>query len=110
VSASVVDLKPQLQTSASESPDPDPTPLNPVKFPLLQLQINASCIDESIVPTLLHISGLELLELHDPTRAVLTRLPEWLGKLSNSLRNLHLLVSIYAPEPRLSSTFIASPA
>ncbi|KAF8890708.1 hypothetical protein BD779DRAFT_1610777 [Infundibulicybe gibba] len=37
------------------------------------------------------MTGLDSLTIHDPSRAVLWLLPEWLGRLSDSLTRLHLL-------------------
>lgn len=44
-------------------------------------------------PVLSQIVGLESLTVVDPNRAILDLLPNWLSRLSGTLRELHLLVS-----------------
>ena len=59
---------------------------------LRELIVNRSCMDEPTASVLRTIEGLERLTLQHPTRAVLNLLPEWLGRLSTSLNELHLKV------------------
>lgn len=59
---------------------------------LTNLTVNASCSDEARAPTLVQITGLHSLTLLNPGRAILQLLPEWLERLSSTLRELHLKV------------------
>lgn len=57
---------------------------------LQELAVNASCTDEINAPILAQISGLSILSIYSPTRAILDLLPDWLRRLSDSLTELHL--------------------
>ncbi|KAF8626651.1 hypothetical protein AX15_004743 [Amanita polypyramis BW_CC] len=57
---------------------------------LEDLAVNSFCADAPRAPLITQIQGLTRLELHDPTRAVLELLPDWLSQLSEKLRELHL--------------------
>lgn len=59
---------------------------------LQELAVNASCTDEINAPILAQISGLSILSIYSPTRAILDLLPDWLRRLSDSLTELHLKV------------------
>lgn len=60
---------------------------------LQRLSVNATCMGGDRDALLSQITGLESLTLHDPTRATLQLLPDWLRRLSTTLKNLHLEVS-----------------
>lgn len=65
-----------------------------MKLPQLrELTVNSSCTDEVRAPILVQINELQKLTLRDPSRAILQILPDWLGRLSKSLTELHLRVS-----------------
>ncbi|KAF8637140.1 hypothetical protein AX17_003044 [Amanita inopinata Kibby_2008] len=57
---------------------------------LTDLTVNSSCIDAPRAPLIVQIHGLDRLEMRDPTRAILDALPEWLDRLSGTLKGLHL--------------------
>lgn len=61
---------------------------------LTDLQVNASCLDERKAPIMTTFERLTRLTLYDPTRAILNLLPDWLERLSISLKELHLRVGI----------------
>jgi hypothetical protein len=67
-------------------------PLLQSTHPLTNLTVNASCSNEARAPTLVQITGLHSLTLLNPGRAILQLLPEWLERLSSTLRELHLKV------------------
>lgn len=56
------------------------------------LRVNAACADGISAPVLSGIVRLRSLTLIDPNRAILDLLPDWLSRLSGTLRKLHLLV------------------
>lgn len=59
------------------------------------LKVNAACIVGTSVSVLSEIVGLESLAVIDPGRKILDLLPGWLSRLSGTLRELHLLVSVF---------------
>jgi hypothetical protein len=61
---------------------------------LLNLTVNAASSDTLSAPILSQIVGLGSLTLVDPNRAILDLLPDWLSRLSGTLQELHLLVSV----------------
>lgn len=62
---------------------------------LRSLKVNTACTDRISAPVLSEIVGLGHLTLIDPNRAILELLPGWLSRLSGTLRELHLLVSLF---------------
>ncbi|KAK0189778.1 hypothetical protein F5146DRAFT_1139243 [Armillaria mellea] len=52
------------------------------------LVVNSSCMDVHRAPKLVQITGINILVLQDPTRAILDSLPSWLVNLT--LTELHL--------------------
>lgn len=61
---------------------------------LRNLAINGSSTDDVRAPMVTRIDNIDNLTIEDPTRAILQLLPDWLGRLSASLRGLYLLVGI----------------
>ena len=61
---------------------------------LRTLEVNAACTGRASAPVLSEIVGLGSLTLIDPGREILNLLPDWLSRLSDTLRELHLLVSL----------------
>jgi hypothetical protein len=61
---------------------------------LRTLKVNATCTTGISAPVLSKIVGLQSLAVIDPNRAILDLLPDWLSRLSGTLRELHLLVSV----------------
>lgn len=62
---------------------------------LRELVLNSSCTsDEEKVSLLTGVTGLSKLALHGPGRVVLEHLPGWLSRNADTLRELHLLVSV----------------
>jgi len=59
------------------------------------LKVNTACTDRLSTPVLSKIVGLRSLTVIDPNRAILDSLPDWLSQLSGTLRELHLLVSLF---------------
>ncbi|KAK0236789.1 hypothetical protein EDD85DRAFT_587324 [Armillaria nabsnona] len=55
---------------------------------LSRLAVNSSCMDVPRAPKLVQITGISILVLQDPTRAILDALPSWLANLT--LTELHL--------------------
>ncbi|KAK0463037.1 uncharacterized protein EV420DRAFT_1761372 [Desarmillaria tabescens] len=55
---------------------------------LSHLAVNSSCMDAPRTPMLVQITGINVLVLQDPTRAILDALPSWLADLT--LTELHL--------------------
>lgn len=66
---------------------------------LRTLKVNSASTDVISAPVLSQIVGLESLTVIDPNRAVLDLLPDWLSRLSGTLRELHLLVSASFTRP-----------
>ena len=66
---------------------------------LQTLKVNAACTDGASAPVLSEIVGLGSLTLINPSRAILDLLPNWLSRLSDTLRELHLLVSMSVHRP-----------
>ena len=60
---------------------------------LTEIAVNASCTDDAKAPALAEICGLKKLTLHNPSRAILQLLPDWLRRLSGTLQELHLKVN-----------------
>lgn len=60
---------------------------------LRTLKVNSACADALSAAALSRVVGLKSLTLVDPNRAILDLLPDWLSRLSNTLHQLHLLVS-----------------
>ena len=58
------------------------------------LKVNAACTVGTSVSVLSEFTGLESLTVIDPGRKILDLLPGWLSRLSGTLRELHLLVSV----------------
>ena len=58
------------------------------------LKVSAACTDKVSSAVLTEIVGLGSLAVIDPNRAILNLLPDWLSRLSGSLYELHLLVSL----------------
>lgn len=58
------------------------------------LKVNAACTDGASARVLSGVVGLRSLTVIDPNRAILDLLPNWLSRLSDTLRGLYLLVSI----------------
>ena len=58
------------------------------------LKVNTACTDGVSAPVLSEIVGLGSLTVIDPNRAILDLLPDWLSRLSGTLCELHLLVSL----------------
>lgn len=61
---------------------------------LRTLKVGAACTAGISAPVLSKIIGLRSLALVDPNRAILDLLPDWLSRLSGTLRKLYLLVSV----------------
>lgn len=61
---------------------------------LTQITMNASCTQDAKAPTLIALGRLKKLTLHNPGRAILQLLPDWLQRLSGTLQELHLKVSL----------------
>lgn len=61
---------------------------------LRTLRVGAACTAGVSAPVLSKITGLRSLAVVDPNRAILDLLPDWLSRLSGTLRKLHLLVSV----------------
>jgi len=61
---------------------------------LRTLEVNAACTGSTSAPVLSEIVGLKSLTLIDPNREILNLLPDWLSRLSGTLCELHLLVSL----------------
>ncbi|OCH86234.1 hypothetical protein OBBRIDRAFT_855495 [Obba rivulosa] len=57
---------------------------------LQDLTVGPACTNALCTPALVQIENLERLAIQSPTRAILQRLPEWLGRLSSTLRVFHL--------------------
>ncbi|KAK0478760.1 hypothetical protein IW261DRAFT_185830 [Armillaria novae-zelandiae] len=55
---------------------------------LSRIAVNSSCMDMLRAPKLVQITGINILVLQDPTRAILDALPSWLANLT--LTELHL--------------------
>ena len=62
---------------------------------LRTLEVNAACTGSASAPVLSKIVGLGSLTLIDPNREILNFLPDWLSRLSGTLCELHLLVSLF---------------
>ncbi|KAF9649725.1 hypothetical protein BDM02DRAFT_3094307 [Thelephora ganbajun] len=58
---------------------------------LRTLRVDAICTDAISAPVLSEITGLGSLTVIDPNRALLDLLPDWLSRLSDTLRELRLL-------------------
>jgi len=61
---------------------------------LRTLEVNAACTGSASALVLSEIVGLGTLTLIDPNRDILNLLPGWLSRLSGTLCELHLLVSL----------------
>lgn len=72
---------------------------------LADLRVNSSCMDDVRAPILAELARLARLTLCDPTRAILQLLLDWLERLSSSLRDLHLKVSISTMLWRIRTSF-----
>ena len=62
---------------------------------LRTLKVNTACTDRISALALSEIVGLRSLTVIDPNRAILDLLPGWLSRLSSTLCELHLLVSLF---------------
>lgn len=69
------------------------------------LVVNSSCMDVPRAPKLVQITGINILVLQDPTRAILDSLPSWLVNLT--LTELHL--KVYIIFSRLHSARLIDP-
>ena len=58
------------------------------------LKVNLACTDAISASVLSQIVGLQSLTIVDPNRAILDLIPDWLSRLSGTLHELHLLVSV----------------
>lgn len=58
------------------------------------LKVNTACTDRASALVLSEVVGLGSLTVIDPNRAILDLLPDWLFRLSSTLCELHLLVSL----------------
>lgn len=58
------------------------------------LTVGRACCDEDVSPLLTQLSGLNALTIHDPTRAILQLLPDWLIRLQGTLSRLALQVCL----------------
>ena len=56
---------------------------------LSRLAVNRCCTEEPNAHVLVKIGGLRELELSEPDQIILDLLPEWLGRMSESLVALH---------------------
>ncbi|KAF8182927.1 hypothetical protein BJ912DRAFT_977178, partial [Pholiota molesta] len=81
-------------------------PLLQSTHPLTNLTVNASCSNEARAPTLVQITGLHSLTLLNPGRAILQLLPEWLERLSSTLRELHLKDNCGSVTPGVLKSFV----
>ncbi|KAH9886922.1 hypothetical protein C8Q73DRAFT_748707 [Cubamyces lactineus] len=81
-------------------------PLLPRLALLRSITVNAACCDEKHAPLLVELRDLEVLTIESPTRAILQRLPDWLGELSRSLRVLRLTHSCGSVTPGVLRSFI----
>ncbi|PCH42866.1 hypothetical protein WOLCODRAFT_132541 [Wolfiporia cocos MD-104 SS10] len=73
---------------------------------LRDLTVNASCMQETQAALLTRLEGLERVALQNPTRAMLDLLPEWLSRLSPSLRGLHLQENCGSITPGVLRSFL----
>ncbi|TFK37578.1 hypothetical protein BDQ12DRAFT_736111 [Crucibulum laeve] len=73
---------------------------------LHELAVNACCMDDLRAPLLAKIDGIEKLTLHDPTRAILQLLPDWLERLSNKIMELHLKDNCGSVTPGVLKSFL----
>ncbi|KAK2465510.1 hypothetical protein APHAL10511_002402 [Amanita phalloides] len=76
---------------------------------LEDLAVNSSCTDAPRAPLITQIRGLSKLELHNPTRAILELLPDWLDQLSETLRELHLKGNCGSITPGVLNAFVLPP-
>ncbi|KAJ7619456.1 hypothetical protein FB45DRAFT_930844 [Roridomyces roridus] len=72
---------------------------------LVKLRVNPSCTTEATAPILADIGGLRELALASPSRAILQLLPDWLERLSPSLRELHLTGNCGSITPGILRSF-----
>lgn len=70
-------------------------PILPELNALNEVEVNSSCFDEPRAPMLVKLRQLRKLSLINPGRAILQLLPDWLSRLSESLVELHLSVSLF---------------
>ena len=83
---------------------------------LRTLNVNAACTAGISAPVLSKIVELQSLAVIDPNRAILDLLPDWLSRLSGTLRELRLLVSVpicvdtYTLGNPLTGRIIAAPS
>ncbi|KAI0364045.1 hypothetical protein BV20DRAFT_1039616 [Pilatotrama ljubarskyi] len=73
---------------------------------LRSLAVNASCTDEKHSSVLVQLRGLECLTIEAPTRAILQRLPDWLGHLESTLRTIRMTHSCGSVTPGVLRSFI----
>ncbi|KAF8968746.1 hypothetical protein BDZ97DRAFT_1797828 [Flammula alnicola] len=73
---------------------------------LTELIVNASCSDDARAPLLVKLGGLRKLTLFNPGRAILQLLPDWLGRLSRTLVQLHLKNNCGSVTPGVLKSFI----
>lgn len=73
---------------------------------LREICVNHSCTDELRAPLVANVQGLSVLSLVDPSRAILQLLPEWLERISDSLRELHFLGNCGSITPGVLRSFV----
>ena len=77
----------------------EPLRLLQISPELRTLKVNTACTAGISAPVLSKIVGLQSLAVIDPNRAILDLLPDWLSRLSGTLCELHLLVSVSLYRP-----------
>ncbi|KAL6307344.1 hypothetical protein BKA93DRAFT_816002 [Sparassis latifolia] len=84
----------------------DILPLLPEVPKLHALSINSSYAQEVHTQILVQVGQLEALTIQNPSRAVLSLLPEWLGRMSRTLRELHLKENCGSVTPGVLRSFV----
>jgi hypothetical protein len=69
---------------------------------LKSITVNDLAMGEDIVPDLVELSGLEEVNLVNPTRSLFMALADWIGRMQNTIIGLHLLVCLRSPGPEFS--------
>lgn len=62
----------------------------------ITMKFNSGFAGEPVAEILVRLQGLTAVTLIDPSRAILQLLPDWLGRLSSTLKSLNMLVSLIA--------------
>ncbi|KAF8149464.1 hypothetical protein B0H34DRAFT_802453 [Crassisporium funariophilum] len=73
---------------------------------LTEVVVNESCMTDGKAAALVGISGLRKVTLISPGRAILNLLPDWLGRLSSTLVELHLKDNCGSITPGVLRSFI----